>query len=338
MKKVAIVGVRRAVLVDAPDPTPVEDWAVVKIHAAPMCAEYKNFIAGHKTDNLGHEAAGEVVAVGAPGPVKVGDRVVVMPLCSCGVCPLCRAGDYIYCQNSERARRISGSASGGCTMAQYILKPPHLLLPLPDGVSYELGSLACCGLGPSFGAFQEMRLSAFDTVLITGAGPVGLGAIINARFRGARVIAVESVPYRVAMAREVGAEHVLSPTDDRLLSRILELTDGRGVDCALDCAGNVQAERLCIDATRRRGRVAFIGECQDELHIKVSPDLIRKGLTVIGSWHYNLGDYSALLKVIRQSPVVGKLITHTMPMSRIQEAFELSASHQCGKIVLKPWE
>jgi threonine dehydrogenase-like Zn-dependent dehydrogenase len=222
-------------------------------------------------------------------------------------------------------------------MAQYLLKPAWLLPAIPEDVSYERASLACCALGPSFGAFQAMGLSAFDTVLITGLGPVGLGAVVNARYRGTRVLAVEAVPWRAARAREMGAE-VLDPREPDVLDRIRGLTDGHGVDCALDCSGNVQAERLCIDAARRKGKVAFIGECREPLSIGVSPDLIRKGLTVIGSWHYILGDFPRVMQVIRESPLIELLISHVIPMSRIQEAFELSASHECAKILLKPWE
>jgi len=189
-----------------------------------------------------------------------------------------------------------------------------------------------------------LGLSAFDTVLITGLGPVGLGGVVNARFRGARVIGVESVAWRAERASQMGAEAVLDPRDDDVamrtssVERIKALTDGRGVDCALDCSGSVQAERLCIDATRRKGRVAFVGECGDELAVRISPDMIRKGLTVIGSWHYNLNDFPLIMKVIQESPQIDLLISHVLPMSRIQEAFEISASHECAKIILKPWE
>lgn len=338
MKKAVILGERQAALVEVSDPQPKEDWALVKVHAAPMCAEYKGFVAGHKAEFLGHEAAGEVVAIAQPGRVKVGDRVVVMPQYPCGKCALCVAGDYIHCEHPYDLAQFTGSREGSATYAQYLLKPSWLLPPIPDDVSYERASLACCGLGPSFGAFQSMALSAFDTVLITGAGPVGLGAIVNARYRGARVIVAESIPWRVARAREMGADHVLDPRDEGVVHQIKDLTDGKGMDCALDCAGNVQAERLCIDATRRKGKVAFIGECGEDLPIRVSPDLIRKGLTLIGSWHYNLKDYPSIMKVIRESPLIGLLISHVLPMSKIQEAFELSASHQTAKIILKPWE
>ncbi len=338
MKKAVILGKRRAALVDVPDPQPKEDWVLVKVHAAPMCAEYKSFVAGRRVEYLGHEAAGEVVAVAQPGRVNVGDRVVVMPLSGCGQCRLCVSGDYIYCEHAPDFAQVHGSLEGSATMAQYLLKPSWLLPKIPNGMSYERASLACCALGPSFGAFQRMGLSAFDTVLITGAGPVGLGAIVNARFRGARVVVVEPEPWRAEQARAMGVAAVLDPADAHLLEAIRDMTGGRGVDAALDCSGSVQAERLCIDATRRRGRVAFIGECHDDLSIRVSPDMIRKGLTVIGSWHYNLADFAQVMKVIQESPLIDLLVSHVIPMSRIQEAFEISASHQSAKIILKPWE
>lgn len=337
MKKAVITGQRQAGLVDTPEPQPVENWVVVKIHAAPMCAEYKRFLSGEPTHFLGHEAAGEVVAVAQPGRVRVGDRVVAMPLVGCGACALCLSGDYIHCENTAQLSGILTGSEGGATYAQYLLKPDWLLPKIPDGVSYDHASLACCGLGPSFGAMQLMGVDAFDTLLITGAGPVGLGAVINACFRGARVIVVESIPYRVERAKQMGAAAVLDPGDEHILDHIHDLTSGRGVDCALDCSGNIRAERLCIDATRRKGKVSFVGECYDDLAIRISPDLIRKGLTLIGSWHYNLNDFPKVVQVIQESPLIDLLISHVMPMSRIQEAFECSASHESAKIILDPW-
>ncbi|MCX5759789.1 MAG: zinc-binding dehydrogenase [Candidatus Hydrogenedentes bacterium] len=338
MKKAVLLGDRKAGIIDVPDPHPVKDWAVVKVHAAPMCTEYKAFASGGKAEFLGHEAAGEVVAVAQECAVKPGDRVVVMPLYPCGRCALCVAGDYIHCENGFDFAQFHGMPEGQATMAQYLVKPAWLLPAIPEGVSYDKASLACCALGPSFGAFQSMGLTAFDTVLIAGAGPVGLGAVVNARFRGARVIVAESILYRVERAGQLGAAHVVDPNDPGTVARIKALTDGRGVDCALDCAGYVPAERLCIDATRRKGKVGFIGECGDDLAVRVSPDLLRKGITITGVWHYNLNDFPKIMKVIRESPVIDGLISHVLPMSRIQEAFELSASHQTAKVVLHPWE
>jgi threonine dehydrogenase-like Zn-dependent dehydrogenase len=103
MKKVVVSGARQATLVEAPELTPVENWVVVKVHAAPMCAEYKTFVAGAPNALLGHEAAGEVVAVARAGRVQVGDRVVAMPLSGCGRRALCLSGDYIHCQQPHAA-------------------------------------------------------------------------------------------------------------------------------------------------------------------------------------------------------------------------------------------
>jgi threonine dehydrogenase-like Zn-dependent dehydrogenase len=183
-----------------------------------------------------------------------------------------------------------------------------------------------------------MSLGATDTVLITGLGPVGLGAVVNARFRGARVIAAETNPWRADRARELGAELVVDPREPSSLERVRQCTEGRGPDCGLDCSGSPQAHRFLIDAIRRRGRVVFVGESWQDTVIRVSDDMIRKGLTLIGSWHYNLSDYPGVMEVIRRSPLVDRLVSHVFPIDRIQEAFETLAGQQTGKVLLKPWE
>jgi len=338
MKKVVISGMRQAEIVDVPTPEPKGDWALVKIQVTPMCTEFKSFVSGRLNAFLGHEAVGEVVAIDQPGQVQVGDRVVVMPQYPCGHCDLCIAGDYIHCQHVIDPVAYLGSREGTATYAQYILKPSWILPKIPDGVSYELGSLALCGLAPSFGAMNAMAVDAFDTILITGMGAVGLGAVVNAKFRGARVIAVESIPYRMDYAKKLGADVVLDPKDSTNLEQILDLTGGLGVDKSLDCSGVVAAQRFCIDATRRLGQVTFIGECGDDLAIKISPDMIRTGLTLRGIWHYNLNLYPKVMQVIQESPVIDQLVSHVFPMSQAQQALEVSASHQCAKILLKPWE
>jgi len=338
MKKAVIMGERQAGLVDAPDPQPRGDWVLVKVHASALCTEYKSFLVGRALSLGGHEGVGEVAGVDKPGSVKVGDRVVIMPQFSCGICPLCKSGDYIYCENNYDFEKTIGSTNGSGTFAQYVLKPDWLLLPIPEGVSYAHATMAIDGIGASFGAFQAIDIGANDTLLISGLGPVGLGGIANARFRGTRVIGVEPIPWRRNRAIQMGAEVVFDPGEPDLLGKIRELTEGKGVTCALDCSGKLQSQRLCIDATRRRGRVAFVGESNDVLPIRVSPDLIRKGLTVVGSWLYNMADYPKVMQVIQQSPLIDLLVSHVMPMSQIQDGFELLARGECAKVVIEPWK
>ena len=341
MKKAAVFGPQQGGVVDAPAPEAGENWVVVKIHTAPMCTEFKTFVSGKDAPYLGHEAAGEVVEVAQPCRVKVGDRVVVMPQTPCGRCELCLDGEYIHCQDTVSPPPQSGADEGRATMAQFMLKQDWLLVPIPDGVSYDHASMACCGLGPTFGAVQRAGLTPDDTLLITGLGPVGLGGVINGTHRGARVIGVDTNKYRAAKALELGATDVVDPTEPDALQRTLALTrHGRGVDHSIDCSGVVAAHRFCIDATRRKGTVSFVGESgQDTTPIRVSADMIRKGLSLHGSWHYNMADTPQILRVITaNADKLDKIITHRFPLERVADAWELQASGQCAKVLLKPWE
>ncbi len=338
MQIVEITGPRQVRLTEQPDPEPVGDLAAVKVTVAPMCTEYKGYKEGWASSCLGHEAAGEVAAVAQPGRVRAGDRVVVLPQYPCGRCPFCLAGDFIYCRNGLDIARITGSAVGTATYAQRLLKPDWLLVPIPDDISTEHAALACCGLGPTFGAMERLGVTAFDTILIAGLGPVGLGGVLNAAGRGARVLALESHPYRIALARELGAEAVVDPRDPDAVAQILALTGGVGPDKAVDCSGSAAGQRLLIDAVRPRGRIAFVGE-GGELPLHVSQDLLRKGLTLHGCWHYNRADTPRVMQVIRKAgALLDKFITHSFPMSRVAEAFELQMTGECGKILLRPWD
>ncbi len=113
---------------------------------------------------------------------------------------------------------------------------------------------------------------------------------------------VERLPYRQQKAKELGADLVLDPDDPNIRSQIMQYTGGIGVDACLETAGKLKAQRLCIDVARRRGQIALIGECGDDLAIKASPDFIRKGIVLIGQWHYNLNGTFKIMKVICESP------------------------------------
>ncbi|MCY3866805.1 MAG: zinc-binding dehydrogenase [Chloroflexi bacterium] len=340
MKQVAVIGKKQADVTVAGKPRAMGNWVVVKVRAAPMCTEYKAFAAGASYPLWGHEAAGEVAEVAQPGRVKVGDRVVVMPMNACGCCALCLDGDYIHCQDAIDFAALHGSADGLGTMAQYLLKQDWMLVPIPDGMSYNHAAMACCGLGPTFGAMQLMEVDRHDTLLVTGLGPVGLGGVVNGVYRGARVIGVDSIKYRAEKALELGASAVVNPLEGDALQQILDLTSaGRGVDKAIDCSGVVAAHRLCIDAARRKGAVAFVGECGDDTPLRISPDMIRKGLRLIGSWHFNMADTPRMMQMIGEiGDQLDKLITHRFSIDDIQSAWETQLSGQCGKVILQPWE
>ncbi len=329
MRQVRIAAGRRAELVERPTPGLRDGWALVRIDAAPLCAEYKLFRSGRTGESLGHEAAGTVVECAGRTAVQPGDRVVVMPQYPCGTCDHCRSGEYIYCEDN-----LDDDAG---TMAEYIAKPAWLLVPIPADVPTDLGALACCGLGPSYGALARASASAGATLLVTGLGPVGLGAVVNGVYRGLRVIGVDGNAYRAALARDLGAVAVLDPNDPDVLAQIRALSGGRGPGVGVDCSGHVDAHRLQLDAAARRACVVLVGESNEATPIRVSPDLIRKGLTVMGSWHYSLTDVPNVMRVIGEFPGVERLITHRFPFDRVQEAFEVSESQQCAKVILHPF-
>jgi L-iditol 2-dehydrogenase len=338
MKVPVIAGERDAEIRDVPEPDPVGDWVKVRIDVAPMCTEYKSYLNGDERTDLGHEGAGEVVDVAQPCDVAVGDRVVVMPLYACGTCDHCRAGEYIHCEDVPEFEAVAGTPHGNATYGQYVLKPDWLCVPIPEGVSTEHASMACCGLGPTFGACERLGVDALDTLLISGGGPVGLGGVINGAHRGARVIVVEPEPYRADLARELGADAVVDPGDGEAAERLAALTDGEGVDKAIECTGVPAAQRFAVDAVKRRGAMAFVGE-GDEFELHVSDDMLRKGLTLRGSWHYNRALASDLLSVIEANPDrIDALLTHEFPLSEIEDAFERQSERRTGKVLLRPWD
>ena len=335
MQVAAITGVRQCELAEKPEPRIKEDFVKVKIISAPMCTEFHAYQDGHKTSGLGHEAAGEVVEVAQPGKVKVGDRVVVMPQYPCGRCALCLDGDYIHCEQCVNPLVVCGSETGTATYAQFCIKQDWLLIPIADELTYDEAAMACCGLGPSFGAMQNMRVDGFDTVLIVGLGPVGLGGVVNGVYRGAKVIGVDGNKYRTRLALELGAKAVFDPADPEVVKQVKALTGGRGVDKAMDCTAVPAAQKFAIEATRRRGHVTFVGWGGRIETGNPVPD----GKILQGSWHWNLCDTPRIMQLIRDCrSLIAKQITHRFPMRRVKDAWDLQLTGQCGKIMLHPWE
>ena len=332
-----ITGKEACALTENPAPKASGEFAVVKIRVAPMCTEVKAYVGGTMHHPLGHEAAGEVTEIAQTGTVKVGDRVVVMPQYPCGKCSLCLSGDYIHCGNNHDMTKVLSSDWGIDTYSQYIAKQDWLLLPIPDDMSYEHAAMACCGIGPSFGGMELAQVDSFDTVLVTGLGPVGLGAVINGISRGARVIGVESNVFRADLARQLGIYAVIDPQDPDALDQVSAMTEGSGVDKALDCSGVGAAALFCIQAARRKGQVALVGG-SGEFTVHGWRDIISKGLTIHGTWHWNLGDIDRIFKVIRdQGDLLDKQITHCFSLEQVKEAWELQMSGNCGKVLLYPW-
>lgn len=336
MKIVAITGKEQSVLKEVPDPVIRPPFAKIKITRIPLCTEWKNWIDGSISETLGHEAVGIIAEVSRQSSFTMGDRVIVMPQNACGTCPLCLAGEHIHCEQPIDALAASESSTGRATYAQYCIQQEHLLLRIPDDISDDHAAMALCGLGPAFNAMQKMQVHEGETVLISGLGAVGLGAVINAVSRGARVIALEIHPYRTELALSFGAKAVLDPTDPEARRKILDLTGGRGADASVETSSAPSALAYIADATRRTGRIAIVGWAGS----LTGAQLVKKGLTVFGAWHWNhLRDAEAMFTTIRKSrPLLDRFITHRFPMSKVEEAWKVQRSGECGKILVDPWQ
>lgn len=308
MLRLAVTGEREVALREAPLPEPRDGEVLLRVEAAAICNEWRGFAAGNPCESCGHEAVGTVVAGDG---LAAGTRVVAMPLWGCGECAYCRSGAYIHC-----AQAFSEPEAA---IAEYLRKPAFLCRPLPDDVTWEQGLLACCALGPSFGALERLAPAAGETILVTGAGPVGLGAVVNARARGLDVVVVEPQAERADRAAALGA-------------RVVERPEGE-LAAAIECSGSVAGARLCIDSVRAFGAVCFVG-VGPRIEVDRWDDLIRRGVTLLGAWHYDLNAFPRVLEVARR-PEAASLIAASFPLADAQAAFEAAAAG-AAKVVLRP--
>ena len=187
MKRLALHD-RKAWVEQAPIPSAHGANVVVRLESTPICgSDKKHFLNPDKTIRYaGHEGTGVVVEVDKSNLVKVGDRVLTNCLSGCGVCEHCRSGNYVYCENKLPMDQM---ASHFC---QYTILQDFLCIPLPEDISYDMGTLAGCVLAPAFQTLQKMQVIPSDLVMVLGCGPVGLGAITIAKHYGAQVLRLRS--------------------------------------------------------------------------------------------------------------------------------------------------
>lgn len=328
MKAVA-TGRGKAWLVDLPVPSAQGNEVVVKLHACPICGSNMGaFLGDGEWVNDGHEGAGEVVAVAQSNLLRVGDRVALAPLNACGRCAQCLRGDVIFCRNRPA---VHG------TFAQFTRTADVMCVKIPDDLDYDHASLMGCGLGPAYEAIKRMGVRGFDTLVVSGLGPVGLGATALASALGARVLALDPEPFRRELAGRIGAADTFDPTAADCREALLRAAGEGGIRKSIDCSGKEASERLLIDLAAIRGAVAFVGENAGPIPLSPSNDMIRKGLTLMGCWHMNMLDAPDLIDFLRRHPAKAELlISHRFAFDQAQEAFEVFATRQTAKVILNP--
>ena len=289
---------------------------------------------GYQGVIAGHEPSGEIVETG-PGCRRfgLGDRVIVYHISGCGVCNDCRRGYMISC-TSERYRRAYGwQRDGG--MAGYLLAEEKDLIYLPRELSFADGAQVACGFGTVYDGLQKIGIGGNDAVLITGLGPVGLATAALCRKLGAsRIIGIDVIEERMRLARGLGlCDEVLASGADNV-TEVRKLTGGQGVERAVDCSANDAARATAIRATRKWGRIVFLGE-GGRVEFNPSPDIIHDQKTIFGSWVTSTWLMEELVeRLVRWNLHPADLVTHRFALDRVGEAYSLMASGRCGKVAV----
>ncbi len=282
----------------------------------------------------GHEPAGQIVKCG-PGlrRFKQGDRVVIYHISGCGVCNDCRRGYMISCTSEQYRRAYGWQRDGG--MAPYILAEEKDLVLLPDSLSYADGAQVACGFGTVYEGLEKIGICGNDAVLVTGLGPVGLAALQLAKAMGATLtIGTDVSEARMKIAKKLKlADYVIKAGPDTV-AQIRALTNGMGVERAVECSANDKGRLTAIQATRKWGKIVFIGE-GGTVNFNPSPDIIHDQKTIYGSWVTNLWRMEELVeRLVRWGIHPDKLITHRFPLEKAAEAYALMAGGNCGKVAV----
>jgi threonine 3-dehydrogenase len=281
---------------------------------------------------LGHELAGVIAATG-PGVtrVKEGDLVGVESHIVDWTCAQCRAGDMHLCRN---LRVIGAHVDGG--FAEYVVIPQE-------------NAIESNGLDPAVVALQEPMGNAVHaafvepiegkSVLVTGCGPIGLCAVGIARAAGASVvIATDTEPYRLELARTMGADDALDARDPMTAATIREATNGEGVEVVLEMSGAPPALDMALDVIDRGGRVSLLGIFSEPVRVDLSERVIQQGVRLHGIYGRRIYDTWERTQALLRSGAldVSPIITHRFDLADWERGFDLIASRHAGKVVLLP--
>jgi 2-desacetyl-2-hydroxyethyl bacteriochlorophyllide A dehydrogenase len=344
MQAVTFQAVGEVQVDDVPEPEiSAADDAVVRIEASGICGSDLHIFHGrHPVEQgftIGHEFVGRVIAAGdGVTQVAEGDRVVGCFVTACGSCWFCRHGAFHKCVDAKifGHGQISGGLQGA--QAEQVLVP-HANLTLrkaPESVSDDAALFAGDVLATGYHAVTSLDVAMGDTVAILGLGPVGLCAVQVAKAAGAaKIIAIDTVPERLEMARTLGAEPVhLTEEDPR--AAVKAVTGGRGVDACIEAVGHPDALEMAIRLTRSAGRLNITGVygARTEVHMAL---LWNKGLTVTSGQANVIGHVDTVLSLIENGVLdPTPLVTHHMKLSDAPEGYAAYDRREALKIVLTP--
>ncbi len=352
---------------EKPYPVCGPGFVIVEVAIAPVCNEARiyrdhQFEWHDGPEHLGHEGVGTIVETAPGSRFTVGDRVIVFQGNSCQECFVCTQGlspthclgipyesydDGMAPQDITAGllgiEKVNGSESGGFGMARYRLAPEHMVVQIPDDLSFVHAAAGNCTLGCTYSATEHLGIGAGDVAIVAGVGFIGLGAVVNALYRGATVVVLGRNEYRMNLCRELGAHHVIDPDDPDWLQQIHAITGGRqGADAAFECSGAPLYLDRCFAGIRRYGSIYSLGFLgTGDYTVSILNTVMDRHITWTGGHDVRFRDREGLLRMLGDARVqrqIDILVTHSFPMSQADEAFEAALTKNCGKIYLRPGE
>lgn len=329
--KAAICKDRETIVIeDVPVPEPGRGEVLVEVRATGLCGSDVDGYAGHHPMIkwpiiLGHECSGVVVATGPDaGDRREGDEVVVEPFFTCKECPACLREEYNLC----RDLKIIGHQLPG-SLAEYVLAEARFLHEKPENVPFEEAAIAEPVSG-SLHAVERCNLRLGDFVVIIGCGTIGSLAMQHALNKGVEVLVADPAEFKLAVTRELGAQHALNPAKEDLDARVNELTGGIGADCVIEAVGLPETLASTVRLVRRGGTIMLIGWSGNETDPFDLTAVTLDELNVLGTLGF-CWDHPVALKLMSQGKVkVAPIITHRLPLERVEEGIRMLRDHEEG--------
>ncbi len=294
---------------------PGDGEVLVRVMAAGICHSDAHYRSGVGSTNhpltLGHEVAGIVAAAGSDvATPRVGDRVCLHYLVTCGRCVDCRAGREQFCATGQM---IGKDRDGG--FAELIRVPARNAHPLPDAIPFEHGAIMMCSSATALHALRKARVRTGDTVAIFGVGGLGVSALQLARALGASAVyAVDLNPAKLALAARFGAVPVDTRSGDPVQA-IRAATAGRGVDAALELIGLAKVMEQAVQVLAPQGRAALAGLTQDRLSVAPYRDILGREAEIIGVSDHLASEIGELMQfVARGELALDEAVTRVVPL------------------------
>lgn len=344
VKALLLTAPSQLALVEAPVPSPAADGVLVRVRACGICGSDIHGWDGSTGRRrppliMGHEAAGEIAALGAKVTGwQTGDRVTFDSTIYCGECGPCCAGRVNLCEN----RRVLGVAPAEYrqdgAFAEYVALPARILYRLPDALTFPRAAMVE-PVSIAIHAVQRVKVAPSDTAVVVGSGMIGLFVIQALRWAGARrIIALDLEPKRLALARELGATDVIQSDKADVPAEVARLTGGAGADLAFEVVGVSPTLQLALACLRKGGSAVLVGNLAPKTDFPLQ-SVVTREISLFGSCS-SAGEYPLCLDLISRGIIrVDPMISAVAPLAEGVEWFQrLSASGgaQYMKVILQP--